>query len=159
MRHTTLALMLLLVAGLAPGCDSADGTAATGTRPRDPWAAPGDKTIVETEESMQAMQDYAYTQRAAFLAQMRRELTEVQQELDQLDAAIDRSGGVASADAKARLEVVRETWAQAKLKLDHAESATESTWDEVKGGFRRAHGELKDSFEKTRQWLSDKLAP
>ena len=54
---------------------------------------------------------------------------------------------------------MRKKWAQAKKQLDRAESATESTWNDVKGGFEKSYGELKDSFEKTRQWLSEKIEP
>jgi hypothetical protein len=54
---------------------------------------------------------------------------------------------------------VREKWAQAKKQLDGAETATESNWDDVKNGFKQSYADLKDSFNKTRQWLSDKIAP
>ena len=86
-------------------------------------------------------------------------LAEIQEELDRLSAKVDRSSGVVKVEGETQLEAVREKWAQAKKQLDRAESATESTWDDVKGGFETLYGELKDSFEKTRQWLSDKIEP
>jgi len=54
---------------------------------------------------------------------------------------------------------VREKWTQTKQQLDRAETATASNWDEVKNGFKQSYADLKNSFEKTRQWLSDKIAP
>jgi hypothetical protein len=48
---------------------------------------------------------------------------------------------------------------QAKKQLDLAESATESSWEDVKGSFKKSLDDLKDSIDKTRQWLSDKIAP
>jgi hypothetical protein len=43
--------------------------------------------------------------------------------------------------------------------LDKAKNATESTWDDVKAGFKKAYSELKDGFNQARQWVSDKIAP
>jgi len=122
-------------------------------------AARGDKPKTETKETAQAAQDYAYAQKKEFAHKMREELAKIQKELDRLSAKVDKSSGAAKADAKARLEVVRKQWAEAKKKLDQAESATESTWDDVKHEFGKSYAELKDSFEKARQWLSDKIAP
>jgi chromosome segregation ATPase len=149
MRHTILPTTFLLVAGLAAGCPSTDGESA----------ARRDKATTETKEAALAIQDFAYAQKAEFVDKMKKELVEIQGELDRLSAKVDRSSGAAKADAKTKLEAVREKWAQAKKQLDQAESATESTWDDVKVGFKKSYGELKDSFENTRQWLSDKIEP
>jgi hypothetical protein len=43
--------------------------------------------------------------------------------------------------------------------LDEARNATESTWGDVKAGFRKGYSELKDGFQNARQWVSDKIAP
>jgi flagellin-like hook-associated protein FlgL len=154
-----LAVILLLVAGLAVGCTSTDGKSAAEPKLGDIAAAKRDKAETEMKEATQAMQDYAYAQKAVFVDEMKKDLAEIQEELDRLSAKVDRSSGTAEADAKIQLEAVREKWTQAKKQLDLAESSTESTWDEVKGGFKKAHSELKESFEKTRQWLSDKIEP
>jgi hypothetical protein len=42
--------------------------------------------------------------------------------------------------------------------LDVARNATESTWDSVKAGSKKAYGELKDGFQQARQWVSEKIA-
>jgi molecular chaperone GrpE (heat shock protein) len=158
MRHTILMITLLLVAALAVGCTPTDEKSAVGPG-ESKTAAQFDKAKTETKEAAQAMQDYTYTQKAEFVAKMKKELAEIQEELDRLSAKVDRSSGVVKAEAETQLEAVREKWAQAKQQLDRAGSATESTWDSVKGGFETIYGELKDSFEKTRQWLSDKIEP
>jgi len=146
MRHTILVITFLIVAALAVGCTSTDGKPAGGPKQSETGPA-------------QAMQDYTYAQKAEFVDKMKKELVEIQEELDRLSAKVDRSSGAAKADARTKLEAVREKWAQAKKQLDQAESATDSTWDDVKGGFKKSYGELMDSFEKTRQWLSDKIEP
>jgi chromosome segregation ATPase len=141
------------------GCKSTDGNSAVGPKQRETAAAQLDKAKTETKEAAQAMQDYTYAQKAEFIDKMKKELVGIQEELDRLSARVDTSIGAEKADAKTKLEAVREKWARAKKQLDQAESATESDWDDVKGGFKKSYGELKDSFEKTRQWLSDKIEP
>ena len=105
------------------------------------------------------MREYAYAEKAEFVAKMKKELVSTQEELDRLGAKVDGASGAAKADAKVKLAAVREKWAQAKKQLDGAETATESNWDDVKNGFKQSYADLKDSFNKTRQWLSDKIAP
>jgi hypothetical protein len=159
MRHTLLVISFLLVAAFAMGCKSTDGKSAAETKHREDAAAQLDKAKTETKEAAQAVQDYAYAQKAEFVEKMKKELAEIQEELDRLSTKVERSSGAAKTDAKAKLEEVREKWAQTKKQLDQTESATESTWNDVESTFKKLYGELKDSFEKTRQWLSDKIEP
>jgi hypothetical protein len=105
------------------------------------------------------MRDYAYAEKADFVDKMKKELVSIQEEMDRLGTKVDRASGAAKADAKVKLETVREKWVQAKKQLDRAENTTESGWDDVKNGFKQSYADLKDSFDKTRQWLSDKIAP
>jgi len=159
MRDRILTIAVFIAAAVAVGLTSTDGTSAAGPEQGETAAAKLDKAKTETKEAAQGVQDYTYAQKAEFAHKMKEELVRIQKELDRLSAKVDRSSGAAKADAKAKLKVVRKKWAQAKKRLDQAESATESTWDDVKDGFRKSYGELKDSFEKARQWLSDKIAP
>ena len=159
MKHTILVITFFLVAAFAVSCTSKAGKSAAEAKHRETAEAQLDKAKTETKEAAQAVQDYAYAQKAEFVDNMKKELVEIQEELDRLSAKVDRSSAAAKADAKAKLEAVREKWAQAKKQLDQAESATESTWNDVKGGFKKLYGELRDSFDKTRQWLSDTIEP
>jgi molecular chaperone GrpE (heat shock protein) len=159
MRPTIPVIAFLIVAAIAVGCKSTDDKPALGPKQSETVAQQLDKAKTEAKEAAQAMQDYAYAQKAEFVDKMKRELADIRDELDQLSAKVDRSSGAAKADAKIKLEAVREKWTQAKNQLDQAEGATESTWDDVKGGFKKMYAELKESFENTRQWLSDKVEP
>lgn len=159
MRDRILTVAFLIAAAVAVGLTPTDVTSAAGPEPGETAAAKRDKAKTETKEAAQGGRDYAYAQKAEFAREMRAELAKIQKELDRLSAKVEKSSGTAKADAKAKLEVVRKKWAHAKKRLDEAESATESTWDDVKDGFRKSYGELKDSFEKARRWLSDKIAP
>jgi hypothetical protein len=159
MRDKMLTIAFLIVPALAVGSTSADATSAAGPERSETVAEKRDRAKAETKEAAHGIQDYAYAQKAEFSHKMKEELAKIQKELDRLSAKVDSSSGAARADAKAKLKVVRKKWAQAKKRLDRAESATESTWDDAKDGFRKSYDELKVSFEKARQWLSDKIAP
>ena len=159
MRHTILMITFLLAAGLAAGCTPTEGNAAEGPVEIEPVSPERDKVKTETKEAVQAMQDYTYAQKTEFVAETQKELAELRTELDRLAARVDRSKGAAKADAKMRLDAVRETWARAKTQLDLAETATEATWNDVKRGLQKSRDELMESFENSRQWLSDKIEP
>jgi hypothetical protein len=159
MKHTTLTLLLLLDAGLAGGCSSKDRDAANGPENRESADEQRDKAKTETKEAAHAMRDYVYAEKAEFVAQMKKDLTGIQADMDRLSAEVERSNGEAKAKAKLELDAAREKWGKAKLQLDAAESATEDTWEDVKVGFEKSYGELKDSIAQTRQWLSDEIEP
>jgi hypothetical protein len=159
MRHTILMTALLGAAALAAGCTSKEVKAAVPPKQAEPAAVHLEKAKAETKEAAQSMRDYAYAEKAEFVVKMKKDLVSIQEELDQLGAKVENTGSSAKADAKVKLAAVREKWAQAKKQVDRAETATASDWDDVKSGFKQSYADLRDSFDKTRQWLSDKIAP
>jgi TolA-binding protein len=159
MSHTMWATTFLLVAALAASCSSTDEDSAAGSKGSVSAATQRDKARAETIEAVQATQDYAYAQKAEFIAQMKEELVEIQEELDRLSTKLDRSSGAAKADAETQLEAAREKWVDATKQLDEAERATETTWDDVRGACKKSYGELQDALDRTRQWLSDMIEP
>jgi hypothetical protein len=159
MRHTILVTTLLGAAALAVGCTSKEVKAAVAPKQAEPSAVHLEKAKAESKQAAHEMRDYAYAEKAEFVVQMKKELVSIQDELDQLGAKVESAGGSAKADAKVKLAAVREKWAQAKKQVDRAETATASDWDDVKSGFKQSYVDLNDSFDKIRQWLSDKIAP
>ncbi len=163
MKHATLMILLLLATGLAAGCPALDRDTADEPKARGPAEERRDeakeKVKTETKEAAQAMRDYVYAERAVFVAEMKKDLAAAQADLDRLSAEVDQSSGEAKADAKRKLDAAREKWAQTKAQLDAAESATEDTWEDVKGGVKKSYGELKESIADARQWLSDEIEP
>ena len=113
----------------------------------------------EAKAAERAAQDYSYAQQAQFVDETRKDLDTIHNELEQLTAKVEKFDGTAKADARTKLAAVKDKWTQAKKQLDLAESATESDWDQVQGGLRKAYRELKESFDTMRQWISDKIAP
>jgi archaellum component FlaC len=157
MRYTILVVMFHLTAAFAVGCTP--GKSADGPTPRETAAAKLDKAKTETKEAARAMQDYAFAQKSELIDKMNKELTGIQEELDRLSTKVDNSSDTAKAEAKAKVDEVRGKYTRVKKQLDQAKNATESNWNEVKDGFKTSYGELKDSVDKTRQWLSDKIEP
>ena len=113
----------------------------------------------EAKVADKASQGYSYAQRVQFVDKTKRDLGAIHSELERLSTKVEKFDGAAKADAKIRLEAVQDKWTQAKKQFDRAESSTESGWDDVQRGVKRAYHELKESFDATRQWLSDKIAP
>jgi hypothetical protein len=149
MKYTIVVLGLCIALGSVMGCSSTEGK-PEGTQP--------DKTT-RMEEPGYAMSDYSYAQKGEFVALMKRELAAMQTDLDYLSAKVEHSSGTTKTEAQAQLDAVRKQWVEVNRQLALAEGADESTWDNVKGGFEKSYGELKSSFQKTRQWLSDKIEP
>jgi hypothetical protein len=169
MRHAILVITFLLAAALAAGCTN-DANAAMSTKPTGAKAtvapAAGQASAVqlaeakaETKEAARAVNEYAFAKKVEFVANMKNELTAIQAELDKLALKIDRADGAVKGDANAKLESLRAKWADTKMRLNLAETASEDGWNGVAVGFRKSHDDLVASFERTRQWLSDKIEP
>jgi ElaB/YqjD/DUF883 family membrane-anchored ribosome-binding protein len=79
--------------------------------------------------------------------------------LDQLSAKVEKSSDAAKAEAKPKLQALRDQTDKLNQQLDKAKNATESNWDDVKAGSKKAYAELANGFQQARQWVSDKIAP
>jgi cytochrome c556 len=156
MKHQNLLLTLLAVSAFAVGCDRSEKSE---TENREATAKQFDKVKAETKEAAQNMKDYTYAQKTEFVETTQTQLAEINRDLDQLAAKIDKAGDAAKAEAKPKLQALRDQADKLNQQLDKARNATESTWDDVKAGTKKAYGELKDGFQQARQWVSDKIAP
>ena len=148
MKNKTLLLTLLSAAAVAVGCNKEQSTSQQ-----------MDKVQTETKQAAQDMKDYTFAQKAEFVAQMQGQLDALNKDLDQLSAKIDSSSDAVKAEAKPKLQALRDQATQLNKQLDDARNATESTWDTVKSGTKKAYDAVKDSVQQTRQWVSDKIAP
>jgi len=140
--------IFLAAAAFAMGCSKAETTSQQ-----------LDKVQEKTAEAAQDMKDYTYAQKAEFVEKMQIQLTGINRDLDQLTAKIEKSNDAAKAEAKPKLQALRSQASKLNVQLDEARNATESTWGEVKAGFKKGYGELKEGFQNARQWVSDKIAP
>ena len=118
-----------------------------------------DKVQAETKQSAQDMKDYTYAQKSEFVEKMQAQLAALNQDLEQLSAKIESSSDAVKAEAKPKLQTLRDQTGQLNKQLDEVKNATASTWDSVKNGVNKAYESSKDGFQQARQWVSDKIAP
>ena len=148
MKNKTLVITLLSIAAVAVGCNKEQSTSQQ-----------MDKVQTETKQAAQDMKNYTFAQKDEFVKTMQGQLDALNKDLDQLSAKIDSSSDAVKAEAKPKLQALRDQAAQLNKQLADAQNATESTWDSVKAGFQKAYDATKDGFNQTRQWVSDKIAP
>ena len=148
MKNKTLLLTLLSISALAAGCNQEPTTTQQINKVKD-----------ETKQAAQDMKDYTFAQKTEFVEKMQGQLTELNKDLDQLAAKIDKSSDAVKAEAKPKFQALRDQTAKLNTQLEEARNATESTWDSVKGGIKKAYEASKDGFNSARQWVSDKIAP
>ena len=148
MKNKILVIKFLSAAAFAVGCNKEQTTSQQ-----------LDKVQTETKQATQDMKDYTYAQKSAFVETMQTQLAALNRDLDQLTAKVDSSSDAVKAEAKPKLQALRDQTAQLNKQLDGVKNATESTWDSVKDGFKKAYDSSKDGFNQARQWVSDKIAP
>ncbi len=148
MKNKTLVITFLSAAAFAVGCNKEPTTSQQ-----------LDNAKAETKQAAQDMKDYTYAQKTEFVEQMQGQLAALNRDLDQLSAKIEKSSDTVKADAKPKLQALRDQADKLNQQLDKAKNATESTWGDVKDGTKKAYNELKDGFQQARQWVSDKIAP
>jgi ElaB/YqjD/DUF883 family membrane-anchored ribosome-binding protein len=148
MKNKTWVISVLSIAVVAVGCNKEQSTTQQ-----------MDKVQTETKQAAVDMKDYTFAQKAEFVKTMQVQLDALNKDLDQLAAKIDSSSDAVKAEAKPKLQALRDQAAQLNKQLDDAKNATESTWDSVKAGFQKAYDATKDGFNQARQWVSDKIAP
>ena len=148
MKNKTLIITFLSIAAFAVGCDKEQTTSQQ-----------IETVKTETKQAAQDMKDYTFAQKDEFVKTMQGQLDALNKDLDQLAAKIESSSDAVKAEAKPKLQALRDQAAQLNKQLDDAKNATESTWDSVKSGCSKAYEATKDGFNQARQWVSDKIAP
>jgi ElaB/YqjD/DUF883 family membrane-anchored ribosome-binding protein len=150
MRNTLWTIALFAIAALAAGCKPSEAQSTSQQL---------DNVKTETKADVQEMKDYAFAQRAEFAAKMQSQLDALNKDLDALATKIESSSDAVKAEAKPKLQALRDQAALLNKQLDETRNATESTWDSVKAKSQKAYDAMKDDFQHARQWASDKIAP
>jgi len=150
MKRILLAITCFAIAAFAVGCKPSEENSTSQQL---------EKVKTETKADAKEMKNYAYAQRSEFVATMQGQLDALNKDIDALSAKIDSSSDAVKAEAKPKLQTLRDQAALLKKQLDETRNATESTWDSVKASSQKAYDALKDDFQQARQWASDKIAP
>jgi len=148
MKNKTWLITFLSAATLAAGCDKEKTTTQQ-----------LDTVKTETQQAAHDMKDYTFAQKDEFVKFMQGQLTTLNQDLDKLAAKVDSSSDAVKADAKPKLQALRDQATKLNQQLAEAQNATESTWDSVKAGTKTAYESVEKGFTDARQWMSDKIAP
>jgi chromosome segregation ATPase len=156
MKNRILLITFLGAAALVTGCDRPEtsnmDSLETATKQLD-------KARENTKAAVKDMKDYAYAQKSEFLAKMQGQLDEINRELDQLAAKVEKSSDAAKAEAEPKIQALRGQFAGLTKQLDDAKNANELTWAEVKAGFNKGYDDFKEGFQQARQWVSERIAP
>ena len=150
MKHKKLILSLFTVSLFAVACKPSEEQSTQQQI---------DKVKQETKTAAQGMQNYTYAQKNEFVTTMQAQLTALNADLDQLSAKIEKSSDAVKVEARPKLQALRDQTAGLNKQLDNVKNSTESTWDSVQSGFKKAYESSKDGFQQARQWVSDKIAP
>ena len=148
MKSNKLIITVFSAAVFAVGCNK-EGTTSQQL----------DKVQAKTAEAAQDLKDYTYAQKNQFVEKMQHQLAALNRDVEQLAARIEKSSGAAKAEAKTKLQALRDQTTRLNQQFDEVKNSTESTWDSVKGGFKKAYESSKDGFQQARQWVSEKIAP
>ena len=136
-------LMAVAVAGLV-ACSKTETTSQT-----EKGADSSKKVDVE----------FSYDKKPEFVAKLKSELSEVNNEIKNLGDKIASSSEKAKADAQPKLDQLKEKAKNLDVHIDKAQNATAETWDDVKAGSKKALEEAKAGFNEARAWISEKIAP
>ncbi len=118
-----------------------------------------EKVKEETKAAADSAKDYAFTQKTEFIAKMKRELAEINIQIDKLSEKAGKAGEAGRDEAKSKLQALRDQAAKLNKQLDEANNVAESKWNDFKTGFNKSYSDMKDTFKQSRQWLSEKIAP
>ena len=149
MKNKAIVITVVSISAMfAPSCKQKDTTTQQLDKARD-----------KTAEVAQDMKDYSFARKTEFVRATKSEIADLNRDLDQLGARIAKSSENVKADAQPKLDALRAQSVLLGKQLEEAENATESTWEVVKGDFRKSYAATRQGFQQSRQWLADKIAP
>jgi chromosome segregation ATPase len=150
MKNNPLLLTLLAATAFIVGCDKAPTT--TTSQQLDTMKA-------ETKQAAADMKNYTFAQKDEFVKSMQGQLATLNADLDKLAAKIDSASDAIKAEAKPKLQALRDQAAKLNQQLVEDQNATETTWESVKAATQKGYDAMAASFSDARQWVSDKIAP
>jgi hypothetical protein len=99
--------------------------------------------------------DVSYSDRSNFVSKMKGELDDVNNEIRRVSENAAKSTN--SPESQARLESLKEKATNLNIQIDKVQSATESTWADIKASSQKAYDQAKDSLRNAKDWTAQKL--
>jgi len=109
----------------------------------------GDRVIRETQEAVTATKDYTIHQKDAFQRKVQAELDEMQARITQLRGQVAHASEGARADIQKAIAELEKKKDLAHKKAEDIQSATASSWEQVKSKTSAAMDDLRDSLNRT----------
>jgi ribosome-interacting GTPase 1 len=113
----------------------------------------GDTVIRETQEAVTATKDYTIQQKDAFQRKVQTELDEMQVRITQLRGQVKHASAEARADIQKAIEELEKKKDLASKKVEAIQSATASSWEQVKSKTEAAMDDLRDSLVRARSYF------
>lgn len=118
-----------------------------------------DRLKSEAKQIAAELDDKTFAQRAEFSDRMEKHIASLKVELNELEARVQKTSGTVKEESLARIKELRAKTSQLDTHLEAIKRASESTWESVKAGSKKALSEAQDQFKQMRQKLSEKIAP
>lgn len=119
----------------------------------------GAKAKGKIAEAAVADGEYTYFQRDEFVKYSKREIAKMKNELASLEIKAKQKTGLAQEEAQKKLDELKLSVEQLNEKVNKVKGARKSEWDELQTSFTNSMDNIKYSIRKSRQWLSEKIAP
>ena len=113
----------------------------------------GDTVIRETQEAVTATKDYTIQQKDAFQRKVQTELDEMQGRITQLRGQVKRASSEARADIQKAISDLEKKKDLAEKKAQEIQSATASSWEQVKSKTSAAMDDLRESLNRAKSHL------
>jgi signal transduction protein with GAF and PtsI domain len=113
----------------------------------------GDKVIQETQEAVTATKDYTIQQKDAFQRKVQKELDEMQVRITQLRRQVKHASTEAKADIQKAVSELEKKKGLAEKKAKEIQSATASSWEQVKSKTSAALDDLRESYNRAKSHL------
>jgi ribosome-interacting GTPase 1 len=113
----------------------------------------GDTVIRETQEAVTATKDYTIQQKDAFQRKVQTELDEMKVRIRELRGQVKHASAEARADLQKAIGELEKKKDLANKKVKAIQSATASSWEQVKSKTEAAMNDLRDSLTRARSYL------
>jgi septal ring factor EnvC (AmiA/AmiB activator) len=112
-----------------------------------------------TTEAEQVSSEYAYSQKEDYIARTKEEVNHLQKDLSELEMKSKKITGNAKEEIKIKIKTVKTSIDKLHIEIENLKSAQEGNWVETKRNFNESIEKVKSTIEKSRKWLSEKIAP
>lgn len=154
-RHIIMLITLFFIGSIFTGCDM-NGKSASQLR-QEELITKLNQEKTDKQVAAAASTDYTYSQKTEFITEMKKELVNLQEQIDQLSAKIEKADEAVKTDANPKITALREELEMAKKYIETTDTADEPSWETAKNDFRKATVDLRDSFAKTNKMITDKI--